>query len=201
MIVHNRVVVIFTVKSMRIIYVSVLIVLASILAGCASHKVPQDASFKILTQPYQLDSGDQLRVTVFEQANLSTNYTVDQAGFVTLPLIGSVAARGRTTKQLSSDIATRLKQGFVRDPDVAIEVQTFRPFFIHGEINNAGQYEYVNGLTVQTAIAIAGGFSARANKQVVVITRQINGEIQHAKVDVNTPIRPGDTLTIKERLF
>lgn len=201
MIVHNRVIVISTVKSMRFIYVSALIVLAGVLTGCAGHKVPQDASFKILTQPYQLDSGDELRVTVFEQANLSTNYTVDQAGFVTLPLIGSVAARGRTTKQLSSDIATRLKQGFVRDPDVAIEVQTFRPFFIHGEINNAGQYEYVNGLTVQTAIAIAGGFSARANKQVAVITRQINGEIQHGKVDLNTPIRPGDTVTIKERLF
>ena len=186
---------------MRITFVSVLMVSVSIVASCANHKLPQDASFKILTQPYQLDSGDELRVTVFEQANLSATYTVDQAGFVTLPLIGSVAARGRTTKQLSGDIAQRFKKGFVRNPDVAIEVQTFRPFFIHGEINNAGQYEYVNGMTIQTAIAISGGFSARANRQVAVITRQINGEIQHAKVDLNTPIRPGDTVTIKERLF
>lgn len=186
---------------MRNIYVPVFLFLASVLVGCAGNKVPQDASFKILTQPYQLDSGDELRVTVFEQANLSTNYTVDQAGFVTLPLIGAVAARGRTTQQLSGDIARRLKEGFVRDPDVAIEVTTFRPFFIHGEINNAGQYEYVNGMTIQTAIAISGGFSARANKQFALLSRQINGEIQHAKVGLNTPIRPGDTVTVKERLF
>lgn len=186
---------------MRVVLVSVLMVLVSIITGCANHNIPQDASFKILTEPYQLDSGDELRVTVFEQANLSTTYTVDQAGFVTMPLIGAVPARGKTTQQLSREIANRLKQGFVRSPDVAIEVQTFRPFFIHGEINNAGQYEYVNGLTVQTAIAISGGFSPRANRQVAVLSRQINGEIQHGKVDLNTPVRPGDTITVKERLF
>lgn len=186
---------------MRFALVLVLMTIGSLISGCASHNVPPNASFKILTAPYQLDSGDQLRVTVFEQANLSTTYTVDQAGFVTLPLIGAVSARGRTTQQLSGEIATKLKQGFVRDPDVAIEVQTFRPFFIHGEVNNAGQFQYVNGLTVQTAIAIAGGFSPRANRQVAVITRQINGKIQHGKVDLNIPIRPGDTITVKERLF
>lgn len=186
---------------MRIIPVLVFLLLVSALSGCTGSSIPQDASFKILTQPYQLDSGDELRVTVFEQANLSTTYTVDQAGFVTLPLIGTVPARGRTTQQLSGEIARRLKEGFVRAPDVAIEVSTFRPFFIHGEINNAGQYEYVNGITVQTAIAISGGFSARANKQFAIISRQINGEIQHAKVGLNTPIRPGDTVTVKERLF
>jgi len=201
MIVYNRIVVIFLVRLMRSLFVSVFVIIVSVLAGCASQNVPQNATYKVLTEPYQLDSGDELRVTVFEQANLSTTYMVDQAGFVTLPLIGSVPARGRTTQQLSGDIAKRLKQGFVRDPDVAIEVQTFRPFFIHGEVNNAGQYQYVSGLTVQTAIAISGGFSARANKQSAILTRQINGEIQHSKVDLNTPVRPGDTITVKERLF
>ncbi len=186
---------------MHKVILSLLLVFAFSLAGCASQQVPQSASFKVLTQPYQLDTGDELRINVFEQANLSTTYTVDQAGFVTMPLIGTVAARGRTTQQLSSDIANRLKQGYVRDPDVSIEVQTFRPFFIFGEVNNAGQYEYVNGMTVQTAVAIAGGFSARANKQNVIITRQLNGTIQHGQVNLNTPIRPGDTVTIKERLF
>lgn len=185
---------------MRVL-VLVFMVFACVLSGCATHSIPQDASFKILTEPYQLDSGDQLRVTVFEQVNLSTTYTVDQAGFVNMPLIGAVPARGLTTQQLSGTIATRLKDGFVRNPDVAIEVQQFRPFFIHGEINNAGQYQYVNGMTVQTAIAIAGGFSTRANRKVAVITRQINGEIAHGTVDLNSPIRPGDTVTVKERLF
>lgn len=201
MIAYNAIVVIFLVKSMRNVVVLVFMLFAGLFSGCANHDVLQDASYKILTQPYQLDSGDELRVTVFEQANLSTTYTVDQAGFVTMPLIGTVPARGRTTQQLSGDIATRLKQGFVRDPDVAIEVQTFRPFFIYGEVANGGQYEYVTGMTIQTAIAIGGGFSPRANRQVAIITRQINGEIQHAKADLNTPVRPGDTITVKERLF
>lgn len=186
---------------MRFVIVSLLILITGHLAGCANSTLPQSASHKALTSPYQLDSGDQLRVTVFEQANLSTTYTVDQSGYITMPLIGAVAARGRTTQQLSSDVAVKLQQGFVRSPDVAIEVATFRPFFIHGEVNNAGQFEYVNGLTAQTAIAIAGGFSSRANRRQVVISRQINGSIQHGKVDLNTPIRPGDTITVKERLF
>lgn len=186
---------------MRIVFVLVFMTFASLLAACASYDTPQGASYEILTKPYALDSGDELRVTVFEQANLSTTYAVDQAGFVTMPLIGAVPARGKTTQELSSEIATRLKQGFVRNPDVAIEIQAFRPFFIHGEVNNAGQYEYVNGMTAQTAVAIAGGFSPRANRKTVLVTRQINGEIEHGKADLNTPIRPGDTVTVKERLF
>lgn len=186
---------------MRFVPALVLTVLCCALIGCASNTLPQSASHKSLTQAYQLDSGDELRVTVFEQANLSTTYTVDQAGFITMPLIGVVPARGRTTQQLSGEVAAKLRQGFVRNPDVAIEVATFRPFFIHGEVNNAGQFEYVNGLTAQTAIAIAGGFSPRANRRQVQISRQINGSIEHGKVDLNTPIRPGDTITVKERLF
>jgi len=186
---------------MRPVLITILLFTCGLLAGCASNNTLQAASHKALTLPYQLDSGDELRITVFEQANLSTNYTVDQAGFITMPLIGVVAARGRTTQQLSSDVAAKLRQGFVRSPDVAIEVATFRPFFIHGEVNNAGQFEYVNGLTAQTAIAIAGGFSPRANRREVQISRQINGTIKHDKVDLNTPIRPGDTVTVKERLF
>lgn len=190
-----------TAMTMRSVSAPVLLLCCGLLAGCAGSTVPQDASFKILAAPYQLDSGDQLRVTVFEQANLSATYTVDQAGFVTIPLVGPVAARGRTTQQLAKNVAQKLQQGFVRDPDVSIEVATFRPFFIHGEVNNAGQFQYVSGLTAQTAIAIAGGFSARANKRSIVITRQINGNIQHGVVDLNTPIRPGDTIMVKERLF
>lgn len=178
-----------------------LLLLVSLLAGCAANTLPGDVSHSILTSPYQLDSGDELRVTVFEQDNLSAIYTVDQAGYVTIPLIGAVAARGRTTQQLSGDVAQKLQQGFVRSPDVSIEVQTFRPFFIHGEIANGGQYEYVNGLTIQTAVAIGGGFSPRANKRAFVIARQINGKIVHGKASLNTPIRPGDIITVKERLF
>ena len=186
---------------MRALFAGCLFVVLGLLAACAAKPLPEATSHEVLTQPYQLDSGDTLRVTVFEQTNLSATYTVDQAGFVTLPLIGQVAARGRTTQQLSKTIARKLEGGFVRNPDVSIEVATFRPFFIYGEVTNGGQYEYVNGMTVQTAIAIAGGFSPRANRKSVIIARQINGEIIHGRADLNMPVRPGDTINIKERLF
>src|SRR5690348_6341438 len=114
--------------------------------------------------PYTLDAGDRLRVVVFGQDGLSNTYAVDGSGRITMPLIGPVEARGKTTSELASAIGTKLRAGYIREPHVAVEVENFRPFFILGEVTNAGQYAYVNGLTVQSAVAIAGGFSPRALK-------------------------------------
>ena len=109
-------------------------------------------------QPYTLGPGDKLRVVVFGQDGISNTYIVDAGGNVSLPLIGSVPARGITTLQLSQRIAERLKQGYVREPHVTVEVESYRPFFILGEVTTPGQYPYVADMTVETAIAIAGGF-------------------------------------------
>ena len=105
-----------------------------------------------------LDSGDRVRVTVFEQTDLTGTYGVDQPGYLSFPLVGAVAARGRTAQELEGVIATALKQGYLRDPDVSIEIDQYRSFFVLGEIGQPGQYAYVPGMTVQNAIAIAGGF-------------------------------------------
>jgi polysaccharide export outer membrane protein len=148
-----------------------------------------------------LDSSDRLRIIVFGQDDLSNTYVVDQAGYISFPLIGSVAARGKTQQGLASEIATKLKQGYIRDPDVSVEVDTYRPIFIMGEVQNAGQYNYVAGMTVQNAIATAGGFSSRAQQIDVDITRQINGEILNGRVPISDPIRPGDTIYVRERYF
>ena len=120
------------------------------------------AFHETLTQPYRLDSSDRLRIIVFGQDDLSNTYVVDQAGYISFPLIGSVAARGKTQQGLAAEIATKLRQGYIRDPDVSVEVDTYRPIFVMGEVQNAGQYNYVAGMTVQNAIATAGGFSSRA---------------------------------------
>src|SRR5215203_2441707 len=161
--------------------------------------VPVAAAFE--DGPYTLDSGDKLRIVVFVQDALSNNYTVDAQGQVSLPLVGAVEARGLTTTQLSSAIAGRLKSGFVRDPSVAVEIETYRPFFVLGEVTFPGQYPYVPNMTVENAIAIAGGFTPRASKDKVAITRKIQGVPTRSTLPLRSPIRPGDTVEISERWF
>jgi polysaccharide export outer membrane protein len=126
---------------------------------------------------------------------------VDSQGHVSMPLIGSVTALGQTTKALEGQIASKLRGGFLRDPKVSVEVEQYRPFFILGEVTQSGQYPFVNGMTVQTAVAIAGGFQPRADRHVAQISRMISGEVVTGKVPLDTPVRPGDTVTIRERFF
>jgi polysaccharide export outer membrane protein len=150
---------------------------------------------------YTLDSGDKLRVVVFGQDGITNSYTVDAGGNVNLPLIGAVPARGVSTQQLSREIAARLKQGYVREPHVTVEVETYRPFFILGEVTTPGQYPYVANMTAETAVAIAGGFAPRASKGKVQLTRNAPGQRINGEVPLNFPLRPGDTIVVKERWF
>jgi polysaccharide export outer membrane protein len=151
--------------------------------------------------PYLLDAGDRLRITVFGQEGLTNAYAVDAAGNITMPLVGTVPARGMTTQQLSFSLSERLKQGYIREPKVAIEVEAYRPFFIHGEVTTPGQYAYVANMSVENAIAIAGGFAPRADRGKVTVSRTIGGQTTRASVGLTYPLRPGDTLRIGERWF
>ena len=150
---------------------------------------------------YALDSGDRLRIQVFGQEGLTNSYTVDAAGNVSLSLIGAVPARGYTTRDLAVAIADRLRSGYIREPSVTVEVEAYRPFFILGEVTAPGQYPYVANMTVETAVAIAGGFGVRAKKSNVQITRTQNGQTQRSSVPMNFPMQPGDTITVAERWF
>lgn len=152
-------------------------------------------------RPYTLDSGDRLRIVVFGQDGLSNSYVVDASGHIAMPLIGSVMARGVTTDELSSRIADRLRQGFIKEPHVAVEIEAYRPFFILGEVTQPGQYPFVADMTVETAVAIAGGFGPRAYRRTVTVTRLIHGQQVRLTVPVNYPIRPGDTINVQERWF
>jgi len=151
--------------------------------------------------PYRLDSGDRLRVVVFGQEGLTNTFSVDAAGMVTLPLIGSIHARGLTTTALSAAIAARLKQGFVREPHVAVEIEAYRPFFILGEVTAPGQYPFVAHMTAETAVAIAGGFTPRAYKPKVQVSRNVDGVLVRSTVPLPFPIMPGDTINVSERWF
>jgi polysaccharide biosynthesis/export protein len=152
-------------------------------------------------KPYTLDSGDRLRIVVFGQDGLSNSYVVDVSGYIDMPLIGPVLARGATSDDLSSRIAAKLRQGYVNDPHVAVEIEAYRPFFILGEVTQPGQYPYVADMTVETAVAIAGGFGPRAYRQTVTLTRVINGQQVRMTVPVSFQLRPGDTVNVQERWF
>jgi len=182
--------------------VLVAILLASVLTACAKQPQPQLADISTAyTGPYRLDSGDQVRVTVFGQADLSRIYPIDVSGNITMPLIGSVPARGRTPVALSAGISGRLAKNYVRNPDVSVEVQTYRPFFVLGEVQRAGQFPYVSGMTVQTAIAIAGGYTYRADRRGVIITRAGQDKPIRGYASNDGPVMPGDTIYVEERYF
>jgi len=155
----------------------------------------------VTNEPYMLDAGDRLRVIVYGQEGIPNSYVVDAGGNITLPLIGSVPARGATTQQLAQMIGDRLKHGYVREPHVSVEVEQARPFFILGEVTTPGQYPYVANMSAETAIAIAGGFGPRASKSKVQLTRNLPGQQMRAEVPLNYPLRPGDTIVVKERWF
>jgi hypothetical protein len=150
---------------------------------------------------YTLDAGDRLRIVVFGQDGLTNAYVVGASGYIAMPLIGQVMARGLTTDQLSARIADKLKDGFIRDPHVAVEVEAYRPFFILGEVTQPGQYPYVADMTAETAVAIAGGFTPRASRSSVILNRTVNGQTVRASVPLTYQLRPGDTVSVQERWF
>ena len=151
--------------------------------------------------PYLLDTGDRLRIFVYGQPNLSRLYIVDHDGRITVPLIGGVKARGQTTSALESTIRSRLGAQFVKDPQVTVDIQQNRPFFILGEVRSAGQYPYVSGMTIETAVAIAGGYSERANERRMKLTRRVDGLVDVMDVPPDYVVQPGDTVYIRERFF
>ena len=150
---------------------------------------------------YRLDSGDRVRVIVFGQDNLSRVYGVDSSGSVSLPLIGPIRARGLTAFQLSTGIAAELRRKYIKDPKVSVEVETYRPFFILGEVTRPGQYPYVNAMTVEAAVAIAEGYTERAKKRTVRLTRRFGGVNSTVMVPADYPVQPGDTIYVLERFF
>lgn len=171
------------------------------LAGCSSYRPAPAAFHEAITQPYVLGAGDRVRVTVFEQEALTNTYSVDQSGYIAFPLVGAIAARGYTVQQIEGQIAEKLRNGYLRDPDVSVEVDRYRPIFVMGEVGAAGQYSYVPGMTVQKAVAAAGGYTPRANQANVDVTRAINGEVMTGRVLTSDPLLPGDTVYVRERLF
>ena len=150
---------------------------------------------------YRLDAGDKLRVVVYGQEGLTNTYAIDAGGSITMPLIGAVPARGRTPSGLAAEIGRRLRNGYIREPSVAVEIESYRPFFILGEVAAPGQYPYVPNMSVASAVAIAGGFSPRARRDQVTLTHSDGSGSSRFVVPLGTALGPGDTVLVGERWF
>lgn len=173
----------------------------AVVAAGPSHAVPIAYAANVGPKDYRVDGGDKLRVVVYGQEGLTNVYAVGANGAITMPLIGAVAVRGLTPAGVARVIAARLRDGYIREPSVAVEIDTYRPFFILGEVAAPGQYPYVPNMTVESAVAIAGGFTPRAQKGLAQLTRSNAAGSVRAEVPIETPLHPGDSVVIGERWF
>ena len=192
----------------RPLHILVFSLLALVLAACGStggqtagaREAQPDAQTQTMSA-YTLGSSDRLRVTVFGHPDLSGEFEVDGTGSISLPLVGQQEAEGLATSELEQSIATTLANGYILNPRVSVEVINYRPFYILGEVGQPGEYPYTNGLTVQNAVAAAGGFSYRANKRIVYIKSMDSDREIAYDLTPATVVKPGDTLRIGERIF
>jgi polysaccharide export outer membrane protein len=150
---------------------------------------------------YKLAVGDRLRVSVFGHPKLSGKFQVDGGGKINFPLLGGISASGRTVETLKQVLKTQLNENYLVDPKVSVEVLNYRPFFILGEIDSPGQYEYEPDLSVRQAIAMAGGFTRRAARRTVILRRPSSDGMKTYRANLDAKILPGDTIEVRQRLF
>ena len=162
--------------------------------------VMQAAPARAVDAAYKLGVGDKLRVTVFGEKDLSGDFDVNDQGLVALPLIGTVRVAGETVQQAETLITQRYGKDYLVNPRVTVEVLNYRPFYILGEVQKPGSYPYVNGLTVLNAVALAGGYTARANKNHIVVRRAADPGTEQP-IGEDGGVLPGDVVRVPERFF
>lgn len=184
-------------KTMKNILLCLLCLTA---AGC----VTSSPSIKTLPEEksdYTLGIGDSLRIVVFGQQDMSGEYKIEPNGMISFPLIQSVPASGFTPKELEQAITNELDPDYLVDPRVSVEVLSFRDIYVLGEVNQPGKFEYIPNMTAQQAVAVAGGYTYRAEESSAEITRHVKGALNTFTVDDKTMLKPGDTVLIKRRWF
>ena len=184
----------FARRTLQLILVSLFVLTSSAVAaqeGSAGGGADESA--------YRLGPSDVIIVTVHNHADLSGNFQLDGSGLISVPLIGQVEAAGLTAAELEARITDLLQPDYLVNPRVTVRVQNYRPYYLIGEVNKTGAFNYVQGMTFMTAIAIAGGYTYRAKKDVVFVQR---GEAdEEVEMDVDERVQPGDIIRVAERLF
>jgi polysaccharide export outer membrane protein len=173
-------------------------VVAPVAAQTAAAQAPAPATS---AATYVLGSTDRIRLKVYGEPDISGEYEIDAGGNVSVPLAGHIKAAGSTTRQLEKSIASALSKGIVRDPRVNVEIVSYRPYYILGEVKKSGEYPYRLGLTVMDAVASAGGFTYRANENKIYLRRAGAGVEEVYALDAPVPVFPGDNIRVPERFF
>jgi polysaccharide export outer membrane protein len=174
------------------------------MTGCAdesSFLIPEPDGTVEFAEIYHLGSGDVIKISVFEEPELSGEFQIDGANTVKIPLIGEIEAGGKTVREAAGTIEEELREGFLRNPQVSIEVVSFRPYYILGEVRSPGSYPFKEGINVLNAVAIAGGFTYRAENDRVKIVRPGSEDPRLLVTGVHTQIFPGDTIYVEEKIF
>ena len=188
---------------------SVPILVFCLLASCAGEttlgvasKADQEALIrKASTTAPNIQAGDKIKVTVFGEDRLTGEYQVDPAGFVSLPLAGTVKAAGLSKQDMEKLLASKFSSEYLRDPKVTVDLSSFRPFYILGEVNKPGEYDYKGGLNVVSALAIAGGATYRASESTIDIQHVGDSGFKEYPISSNIPILPGDLIRVPMRYF
>jgi polysaccharide export outer membrane protein len=151
---------------------------------------------------YRLGPGDTLRIITYGEDPLTGEFRVNDQGAIALPLAGTIRAAGRTPHELEDAVAAALKKGdMLRKPSVSVEVATYRPIYVLGEVNKPGQYPYQPGMTVVSAAAVAGGFTYRAVEDYASVVRTVGSDSVEGKASRLALVQPGDVITVFERKF
>ncbi|UOA08268.1 polysaccharide biosynthesis/export family protein [Methylobacter sp. S3L5C] len=158
-------------------------------------------SQNLINEEYKLGSGDLIKITVFNQEDLSGEYTINGAGKIALPLIGDVETKDLTVKQVEEGIANKLKPDYLLNPRVNVQVLNYRPFYILGEVKGPQSYPYVDGMTYLNAVAIAGGYTYRAKENHVIVIRMNDRQKKELRLNMNEKVLPGDVIHVEERFF
>jgi protein involved in polysaccharide export with SLBB domain len=182
------------------VFLACLAAMLEVMPVLAADAAPRPSTESAI-QEYRLGVGDKVRVTVYGENELGGEFSVDGGGYIRLPLIGEVKAAGLSARNVETEVEKELKDGYLKAPRVNVEVTTYRPFYILGEVTRPGPYPYVNGMTVLNAVALAGGYTYRANEKVGVIRRNGQSKEERLPLDQTIKIYPDDIITVKERFF
>ncbi|MCW5691683.1 MAG: polysaccharide export protein [Pseudolabrys sp.] len=170
-------------------------------AGSTRLAYQEQAALPATNQPYTLHTNDQLHVQVYNEQTITGDYTVDGAGYLSIPVAGRVKASGLTVEQLERRIAARLNGAILKDARVNIQISTYAPFYIRGEVKKPGEFPYKPGLTVADAVALAGGYTYRANENRVLVRPSGSNVELTRPTETNPPVSPGDNITVPERFL
>lgn len=181
-----------------------LLLLCLLTAACGSGAPQVTAAERKALQaeaaaPPQLQAGEKIHITVYGEPTLSGDYQIDPSGFVSLPLAGTIKAAGLSQQELEQALTTKYSGGYLKNPKITVGISEFRPFYIVGEVEKPGAYPYTGGLTVLSAIAIAGGTTYRANQSEVLIQHAGQDHMLEYNMDAPIPILPGDIIEIPRR--